>query len=393
MAKEAQATEARLREYGFDSAAPAAEAVAKLVAMRGAGGIDDAAIAHALVGIIAPEAVAELVAMECGASGTLRREIRRALFRLRQRGVAVSESKTAGKPSLAAAVQEELFGVLSSADASGARIAWLVKARRGGGLRRLWGLVSEVEGLVGATLESVTRKEFRQQRAEVERRAGTPLIDADWRLVDFILCDAWRRTPEARRGQVGNFLTIRGEIVASAPQQDFQHPIYAELAAELAQEPSAELMRDPYVAAFRLPASITKPYADEVAGLRESVIVLSRMQQEDRVNIAVERALGELLTGDSAYRLRRHLEDTAYFCLHIGKRALAGPIAAAAARLRDGADVKRAPFFRAFMRAQIGAILTEQQEAAREEPRLVMTPAEAIRARQAAQARMRGRTR
>jgi hypothetical protein len=208
-----------------------------------------------------------------------------------------------------------------------------------------------------------------------------------------MLCDAYRRTHETRRGQVGNFLTLRAEIVAGAPPQDFQHPIYHELASELAQEPSAELMRDPDVAAFKLPAAATKPYADEVASLRDSVIVLSRMQQEDRVNSIVARALSELIVGDLAQRLQRHLEDTAYFLLHSGKRAVAGPIAAAAVRLRDGVDLKRAPFFQAFMRAQLGAILADKQEEAREEPRLIMTPAEAMRARQAAQARQRGRTR
>jgi len=45
------------------------------------------------------------------------------------------------------------------------------------------------------------------------------------------------------------------------------------------------------------------------------------------------------------------------------------------------------------MRAQLGAILAEQQEQTPAEPRLIMTPAEAMRARQAAQARMRGRSR
>jgi hypothetical protein len=392
MAREARSIDPRLRDRGFDPSAAPAQAVATLTAMRGVAGIDDAMIAHALGTITAPEAASVLAAMEPGASGTLRREIRRALFKLRQRGIEAPSVATpaASAPSIA---QDDLTALLSAADASGARIAWLSKARGSGGLRRLWGLVSESDGLVGATLESVTRKAYRAERAEVQRRAGTPLIDADWRLVDFILCEAYRRTPEDRRGRVGNFLTIRAELVASLPPQDLRHPIYDELAAELAHEPSAELMRDPDVAASRLPAAVTKPFADEIAGLRQSVIVLSRMQQEDRVGQTVERAIGELITGAPADRLRRHLEDTAYFFLRTGKRELAGPVAAAAARIRDGADLKRAPFFQAFMRAQLGAILAEQQEQAREDPRLIMTPAEAIRARQAAQARMRGRGR
>jgi hypothetical protein len=43
------------------------------------------------------------------------------------------------------------------------------------------------------------------------------------------------------------------------------------------------------------------------------------------------------------------------------------------------------------MRAQLGAILAEENEQRREEPRLIMTPAEAMRAQQAARARQRAR--
>ncbi|MGH7878778.1 MAG: hypothetical protein ACREQD_04715, partial [Candidatus Binataceae bacterium] len=116
-------------------------------------------------------------------------------------------------------------------------------------------------------------------------------------------------------------------------------------------------------------------------------------QQEDRVGAVVERALADLLTGESADRLRRHLEDTAYIFARSGRLEAAGWAAAAAARIRDGANLRRLAFFQALMRAQLGALLAEQNEEAREEPRLIMTPAEAMRARQAAQARMRGRGR
>ena len=56
---------------------------------------------------------------------------------------------------------------------------------------------------------------------------------------------------------------------------------------------------------------------------------------------------------------------------------------------RDGAELTRIPFFQTFIRANLGQAIAEQQETQREEPRLVMTPAEAMRARQAQQHRHR----
>jgi hypothetical protein len=395
IAKETDQSETRLRELGFDPSALPDDAVAKLKSMRGSAGISDAIIAHALGRIATRAAAATLAEMEAGASGATRREIRRALFRLRQRGIEAPVQAASSIPVAApeTATETGLSALLSPIDADGARIAWLIKSRSGGGLKRLWGLVSETEGLFSATLETISRKEFRADRAELERRAGAALIEADWRLTDFILCDAYRRTPEEHRGRVGNFFAIRAEMVAASPPKELRHPAYDEFVAEAQTEPSVELMKQPEIASFKLSAAVIKPYADEATNLQQSVLVLNRMQQEERVNTVVERAIGELLTGDNAHRLRRHLEDTAYYFARTGKKAAAGSAVAAAAKMRDGGDLKRIPFFQILMRAQLGALLAEQQEHAKEEPRLIMTPAEAMRARQAAQARMRQRTR
>lgn len=385
---------AKLRAAGFDPAAPPAAAIEKLAGLRGAPGVSDAAIVRALAAIAAPEAAATLARMETQATGALRRELRRALFKLRQRGIeAPLEEPPARDLAIAPAPASEsgLSALLSPADADGARVVWIVKARPGAGLKRLWGLVSERDGLFGITLTPLTRKELRHERADLERRAGASLIDADWRVADFILCDAWRRTPASHRGEVRNFFALRTELIAQSPPTDLDHPVYGEFAAELAQEPPADLMREAEVAAWQIAPAIVKPYADEIAGLRNSVIVLSRVQQEDRVATVVERAIADLLGGEIGTRLRRHLEDTAYYFARTGRRPAAAWAAAAAARLRDREEVKRSAFFQAFMRAQLGAIIAEEEQHQREEPRLIMTPAEAMRAQQAARARQRRR--
>jgi hypothetical protein len=383
----------RLRDLGFLPEAPPAEALATLHTLRDRGDVPAQLIAEALAEIASPESAVWLAEMEAGATGALRRAVRGALFRLRQHGIEPPAAQPASTAAPARSLADsELTALLSLADAEGVRIVWMLKRRSGsaGGLRRLWALVSESQGLIAVTLESLTRKEFRVDRAEIERRAGAPLSVADGALADFIICEAWRRTPESRRGRVGDFLTLRAELMETAPATDFHHPVYDELTNQLATDPPAELMREPDVGAYKLPADAIKPYVDEVTGLQQSTLVLSRHQQEERVGTVVERAIGNLLAGDVAYRLRRHLEDTAYILARSGKREAAGWAAAAAARIRDGAALERLAFFQALMRAQLGALIAEQKEEEREEPRLIMTPAEVIRARQAAQARMRG---
>jgi len=378
----------KLRDAGFDSALTPADAIAKLRELRGAPEIPDAAIARALGAIADPAAAAMLAEMENGATGATRREIRRALYKLKQRGVEppASSAPAAVVSHPDAAEETGLAGMISPIDAEGARIVWILKPRTQGGVLRMWALVSERD-LVGAQNTGLSRRELKSEREELERRAQVKLVDADWRLADFIVYEAWRNTPESRRGTVGNFLALRSELIASPPPADFVHPVYAELAAEAAAEPSVELLKEPELLEWRLPDATLKPYVDEISQAGESVIVVSPLHKQERVNAVIDRATGELLAGDNRRRIQRRFEDVAYYMTRAGRRRQAGWAAAAAARLRDGADVTKLLFFQAFVRTQLGAIAAAEQQKAEEEPRLIMTPAEAMRAREARERR------
>jgi hypothetical protein len=371
-----------LKKLQLDPAMAPADATGALRELRGKSEANQAAIAHALGMIQLGDAARMLAEMEAESSGETRREIRRALFKLKQRGIEPPASESAQSARPLAPAGTNMSALISPIDADGARIVWIVKARLQSGSSRLWGLTSESEGLVGATLSNITGKQLRAERKEIEQRAQTALVDADWRLADFILCEAYRRTPESRRGLVGNFLALRTEIIATSPPTEFAHPVYDELAAEIGSDPSVELLKEPEFAGWKLPAEKTKPYVDEVNDIRQSPLVLNRFQQEERINTIVERAITELLSGEGATLARRRLEDMAHYLARAGRRPAAGWAVAAAARLRDNADLKRIAFFQELVRASLGAVLAEQAEHEREEPRLIATPAEAMRERQ-----------
>ena len=380
---ESERDDAKLRELGFDPAAPPEHPLERLRELRGTPGASDGAIARALGGVASAEAAEMLAAMERGATGTQRREIRRALFRLRQRGIAPPAEAEPTPAAVAEPGEPGLSAMFSPIDASGARVVWMLKTRPRGGIARLWALLSDADGLINVRLGELTRRELREDRAELERRTGIKMVEGDGRLADFVLCEAYRRTPEDKRAQVGNFLLLRAEIVAAAAPAEIAHPIYAEMAPALEREPSPDLLNEPELAGWKLPPDEIKPYVDEIKSIQESVLVLNRVQQDERINAVVERAIGELLAGERAYALRRRLEDAGYYLARIGRSEAAGWAAAAAARIRDGADLKRISFFQALVRTQLGAVFAEEREKQREEPRLIMTPAEAMRAQQA----------
>ena len=382
--------DAKLVEAGFDAALAPAEALAKLREFGARADIPPAAIARALGAVIDDGAAQMLAEMEVGASGTLRREIRRALFRLKQHGI---EPPAAAAPAASTprADAAEITAMLSPIDVEGARIVWIVKPRMQGGVLRMWALISDGDGLVGAQNTGLTRRELKAEREELERRANVKLVDGDWRLADFIACEAYRNTPAARRGQVGNFLVLRAEMISSPPPTELVHPVYAELAAEIESEPSVELLKEPELLEWRLPDTLIKPYVEEINRAGESVIVLNPMHKQERINAVIDRATAEILSGDNGRRIRRRLEDVAYYMARDKRRLQAGWAAAAAARLRDNLDVTKILFFQAMVRTQLGTVAAAEEQKAAEEPRLIMTPAEAMRAREAREARTRRR--
>jgi hypothetical protein len=382
--------DAKLLAAGFDSALGPAEAFAKLRELSGRPDISQTAIARALGAVNDAQAAQMLAEMELGATGPLRREIRRALFRLKQHGIEPPAASIA--PARPAPTQSsDLTAMLSPIDIEGTRIVWIVKPRMQGGVLRMWALISDSDGLVGAQNTGLTRRELKSEREELERRAGMKLVDADWRVADFIACEAYRNTPDARRGQVGNFLALRAEMIAAPPPTEMVHPVYQELAAEIASEPSVELLKEPELLEWRLPDTLIKPYVEEISRAGESVILLNPLHKQERVNAVIDRATAEILAGDNARRIRRRLEDIAYYMARDKRRVQAGWAAAAAARLRDGIDVTKILFFQALISTQLGTLAAAEQQKAAEEPRLIMTPAEAMRAREAREARTRRR--
>jgi hypothetical protein len=382
--------DAKLVEAGFDPAFAPGEAIAKLHELHDRADVSAAAIARALGGVIDDGAAQMLAEMEIGASGPLRREIRRALFRLKQHGIepVAVDAPVASSPRADAT---EMSAMLSPIDVEGARIVWIVRPRMQGGVVRMWALISDSDGLVGAQNTGLSRRELKSEREELERRAGVKLVDGDWRLADFIACEAYRNTPDARRGQVGNFLVLRAEMISSPPPTELVHPVYAELAAEIESEPSVELLKEPELLEWRLPDALIKPYVEEINRAGESVIVLNPMHKQERVNAVIDRATAEILSGDNARRIRRRLEDIAYYMARDKRRVQAGWAASAAARLRDNIDVTKVLFFQALVRTQLGTLAAAEEQKAAEETRLIMTPAEAMRAREAREARSRRR--
>ena len=318
---------------------------------------------------------AALRALEAGAARTGRKavakEARRALYRFAQRGVAVPGAAPAETPRRPAA--PGLEGYLSAIDGRGDRLVWLVRPRREGGLLVLTAVLNEPAGLRDVALAELPRKTLRRMERDLQARHHLRMVEADGAYCDALLGEGFARARAAGTAGVGEYPTYRARLTSAAPAPR-DPPLATRVLGEHDDEPAASaaagaaLLDEPEFLTWRLERAILAPYLAEIAAARESPLVLSRPQQEERVRAVVAKALRELFGGEVGAAYRRRLEEMAYV-LHATGRRVPALIALRTARaLAAGATGGDGiPFFEELARRGFTVLLEEDAARARDQ--------------------------
>ena len=362
-----------------------AEAVAPLLA-----GADGAALAAALGELASAEVAALLLALEPRAGErAVRKEIRRALYRLRQRGVPVPAPPAPAATARTPAAE----GFLSPFDGRGDRLIWIVRPLPSGGSFLVAAQLNEPEGLRDVSAGEASRKQIRAARQKLEADSDMRLVAADWRTLDALLVEAHAR---AGGGTVRerDYLRLRPRLTSEPPRPPAE-PVSARVAAPGAEESaalasgSAALLEEPELRGWLPAPEAAAPFVEEIAGLRDSPLVLSRLAEEERVREILGRAARALFPPAV---LARRLAGTAYLLAETG-RALAARRALAVALVLGArpADAMEIPLVAALVERAVGGLLAQATARTEEERRgaLVVTPGQFLRDRASSR---RGRT-
>jgi hypothetical protein len=369
---------ATLQRLGFDVDLAAAAGLPEDRLAPLLDGPEGEALALAL-GEVGGEPAGRALAKRAAASPPrgLRKALRRALFRLAQRGVAVPHLEEAPVPRPVGS-GPDVEGLLSAFDGRGDRLCWLLRPQVGGGTLLLAAQVNEPEGLRDVRIAEMSRKELRTMRDRMQREAGFRLVGADWQVVDALLVEGHTRGGAPDRAR--DYLRVRPRLVTVPPIAPAEPrsalappPTDDERPALLAQ--SAELLALPELGTWWPPREAAAPFVDEIAAVRDSPLVLSQIQQEERVRAILARAAAVLYPHDV---VARRLDGTAYVLAETGRVAAARQALAVAQALRAGdRDV---PLLRALVQQGLGALFAAEQSRRQEERRgsLVLTPGEAL---------------
>lgn len=373
--------EHRLKEWNL-SADAAVEALKDVIGRDSA---SDLAIAARLGAHPDPASIEALLALDSASTDKLvRKEVRRSLYRIEQRGITVPRLPAPKPVPIVSAPAVE--GYLSAVDGRGDQLVWLVKPRPSGVLH-LFAVINDPDGLREVDLTETTRKAVRAARQELIQRHDLRMIEADWQYCDYIIDRAFRWATEKGRPISGDYRGLRAQLTKE-PVPEMPPLIFTRLEADAVRHDPALVVRSETLLEekeFRtwfFDRDALQPYVDQIAQIQDSPLVLDQVQQQERFRMIAERAVEELFGGACRDSWVRRFQEMAYVLHASGridqaKRALAAALALQQSA-HGGRDISVCEHLaRASLAAHLQMEEQRQQEAARGS--LVVTPQQAAR--------------
>jgi hypothetical protein len=371
-----------LRQSGLkvDDVSPAL--VPRLEEEWGRGRETDLAIVFSLGKIADSAAAAALLRMERGAEDKdLRKEIRRSLFKLSQKGLRIAEDRKVEEKSPASLLSRspEIEAYVSPVDGAGGRLVWIVKPQAGHGLQTIQGMINDREGLqrIGGT--QIRRKELRNMAQEIKKQHGITMVAVPWEYADMMLYEGFEKAKSAGRSGLENFHQLRS-IVNTAKPKALEHPVYQRLnSVEVREgawrELSRRLLDEPEFRFWILDADWVKPFLGQLEEAQASRLVLNPMQKEERMAGIVRDAVKTLCTGETGKIMQRRMEDMAFYFVEAGRTEMARLALAVAQQIKEGdpgpLDIS---FLTGLVQKSFAVYLSQQKSKAEEETSFIIKP-------------------
>jgi len=309
-----------LRESGIALDAPGPELVSRLKTEFGKGRQTDLAVIFSLGKIFDVAALDALGEIDGRTSDKdLKKEIKRALFKLSQNGVTAPVEKSEGPKTAATlfGVEPEVEAYMSAVDGGGGRLVWIAKPQPSHGLQVIQAMLHDREGLLRFGGMHMRRKELRKMADEIKQQHDVSMIAIPWQFADQVIYEGYEKARTRGQGGLENFHEIRS-VLATGKPQGTTHPIYRKLDAEQARdgawrEQSRRLLDEPELRYWILTEDWVQAFLPLLQEAQTSRLVLNPLQKEERFNAIVRDAVKTLCTGDNGRVFKRRMEDMALY--------------------------------------------------------------------------------
>lgn len=331
-----------LRQAGLALDAPGRDLVSRLKDEFGKGRDTDLAVIFALGKIFDATALEALGEIERRTSDKeTKKEIKRALFKLAQKGFALPEQKSEEvKPAALFGAEREIEAYMSAVDGGGGRLIWIAKAQPSHGLQVIQAMLHDRDGLLRFGGMHMRRKELRNMADEIKKQHDVTMIAVPWEFADQMIYDGYEKARARAQTGLENFHEVRS-ILATGKPKEIVHPIYGKLNAEQARdggwrEQSRRLLDESELRYWILTDDWVQAVLPQLQEAQTSRLVLNPLQKEERFNAIVRDAVKTLCSGENGKAFKRRMEDMALYFFETKRREQARLSLAVALQVGEG---------------------------------------------------------
>jgi hypothetical protein len=311
-----------LRDSGIAVDAPGPDLVARLKTEFGKGRETDLAVVFMLGKASDAAALDALGEIDRRTSDRdIRKEIKRALFKLSQKGFTAPEKKSeAMKPAAPLfGAEPEIEAYMSAVDGGGGRLVWIAKPQPSHGLQVIQAMLHDREGLLRFGGMHMRRKELRKMADEIKQQHDVSMIAIPWQFADQMIYEGYEKAKARGQSGLENFHEIRSVLATRKPKET-THPIYRKLDAEQVRdgawrEQSRRLLDEAELRYWILTEDWVQAFLPLLQEAQTSRLVLNPLQKEERFNAIVRDAVKTLCSGDNGRAFKRRMEDMALYFL------------------------------------------------------------------------------
>jgi hypothetical protein len=308
--------------------------------------------------------------------------IKRALYRLRQKGVAWEKKTSPEKPILHLSQPGALQGYVGAMDSTGSRVIIVARPRAHKGARVYFSIVSDLDGIQRLEVTDLTNKGLREFVSESLASDEFPVVEAPGGYCAHVL----REAAEQSRS-VGKSLPKRYEDAEKGLSDvlwDGPVPLIYQHIQEEAVKDKPRLLKEsgalhrivPFSSWFLSPEAVRK-YAEAIKEAEASHIVLTPQQKDARLDSLYKEALQELFPEVQRLLWKRRLEEMAYILWKMGKKKEAGMTVSAAVDLKTPfSPIEPNPFVWNLLLKSLYALLEtgRGEQAKQKRSSLIITP-------------------
>jgi hypothetical protein len=311
----------------------------------------------------------------------IKKELKRALFKLRQKGLAAPEARSeTAKPAPLFSAEPEIEAYMSAVDGGGGQLIWIVKPQPNHGLQVIQAMVHDRGGLVRIGGAHMRRKDLRQTFQDIKERHEVTMIPIPWQFADQRIYEGYERAKAAGQGGLEDFHELRS-LIASGKPRAAPHPIYEKLDATEARqgawrEQSRRLLDEPELRYWIVADDWVPAFLPQLQEAATSRLVLNPLQKEERFNAIVRDAVKTLCTGENGQAFKRRMEDMALYFLETDRPDAARLSLAVALQAGEGdpgpLDVS---FLTGLMQKSFAFFMSEEKTKKEEDsPSLIIKP-------------------